>query len=263
MIDWFRTKRGSSIYFEDAGRGRPLLAIHGLGGGAYFFRGLAGRLSDSCRAISVDLPGTGRSLSAGPFSIESWVADLADLIDRRIGEPAIVLGHSMGTIVGLELWRAAPSSVAALILTNGVPRVLPAIHERLADRASRVAVEGLSGWGPRVSPGIFSSDTIRRAPETVALFERLFETQDAATYVRWTRLLLAASADPIVPLVDCPCVAITGRDDQYAPPDAVAAFVGRLPAPAELHVLPACGHMPFFEAPKAFGSAIRAFVKNV
>ena len=41
---------------EDTGTGPAVLALHGLGGGAYFFRGLAERLQPGYRVVSVDLP---------------------------------------------------------------------------------------------------------------------------------------------------------------------------------------------------------------
>jgi 3-oxoadipate enol-lactonase len=109
---------------------------------------------------------------------------------------------------------------------------------------------------------VFSPVTTRDYPEVVALFERLFETHSVDTYTRWCRLLLEADATAIVPTVTVPCLAITGADDQYAPPDAVAAFVERLPRAARVEVIPDCGHVPFLERPEAFAATVRAFLRT-
>ena len=76
-----------------------------------------------------------------------------------------------------------------------------------------------------MSPGVFASGTFVDRPEVVAAFERLFEMQTVEAYVRCCTILLAANAEAIVPTVTVPCLAITGEHDQYAPPDAVAAFM--------------------------------------
>jgi pimeloyl-ACP methyl ester carboxylesterase len=97
----------------------------------------------------------------------------------------------------------------------------------------------------------------------VGLFERLFDTQDAADYVRSLELLLAADASDVVPMVTVPCASISGSDDQYAPPASVAAFLAALPAAPAAVVLPGVGHMPFFEAPVEFARLVRGFLETV
>ena len=66
MACTFTTRRGSVIHIEEAGAGRPIVAIHGLGGGAYFFQGLATHMGNRHRVFAIDLPGTGLSTVAGP-----------------------------------------------------------------------------------------------------------------------------------------------------------------------------------------------------
>jgi 3-oxoadipate enol-lactonase len=113
-----------------------------------------------------------------------------------------------------------------------------------------------------VSPGVFAASTFVDRPEVVAAFERLFELQSVEDYVRCCTILLAANAEPIVPTVAVPCLAITGEHDQYAPPAAVAAFIGRIPRTPPLEVIPNCGHLPFLEQPDAFAAAVKSFLRS-
>ena len=251
------------VYVEEAGTGPPVLAIHGLGGGAHFFGGFARRLRTHHRVIAIDLPGTGRSGAGDPFSMQRWIDDLGTLLAERIGEPVVIVGHSMGTIVALKLWQARPERVRGFVFVGGLPDVRQLVRERLAQRldALRTATS-LRGWGPKVSPANFSPTTMREQPEVVALFERLFEEQAVDTYRASISILLASSAADVVPRVNVPCLAVTGADDQYAPPDDVAVFVSRMARPAQLAVLPDCGHLPFFERPDAFASAVLAFLRS-
>jgi 3-oxoadipate enol-lactonase len=234
-----------------------VLAVHGLGGGAYFFRGLADRLEPDDRVVAVDLP------TSPDVSMKSWVDELGALAAKDIREPVVLLGHSMGTILALEAWAAWPEWIRGLIFVGGVPQVAPRIRERLGERLR--ALDGaptLAGWGSKVSPGVFSPATFRDRPEVVAAFELLFETQEVDAYVRCCRILLGANAEAIVGTVTVPCLAITGEDDQYAPPDAVAAFLARIPGHPRLEIIPDCGHLPFLEQPEAFAAAVKSFLRT-
>jgi 3-oxoadipate enol-lactonase len=247
---------------DDVGTGPPVLAIHGLGGGAHFFGGLAQRLKDDYRIVSIDLPGTGRS-SAPRYSMETWVADLEQLVAEHIKQPVVVIGHSMGTIVALKAWDAWPQYVRGLIFVGGLPRVRPVIHDRLTQRVDALqGAQDLAGWGQQVSPGVFARRTLSEQPELVACFERAFEANSVESYVNCCGILLGASAESIAPRVEAPCLAITGEEDGYAPPDAVAAFARLLPTTPRVEVLPACAHLPFFEAPNLFASTVRAFLRT-
>ena len=64
-MERFAASSGSTIAYDVKGEGRPVLALHGVGGGAYFFQGFAARVANRHRVIAVDYPGTGRS-EAGP-----------------------------------------------------------------------------------------------------------------------------------------------------------------------------------------------------
>jgi len=263
MIERFVCRSGAAIHLEDAGVGIPILAVHGLGGGAWFFTGLARRLVDKYRVVSLDLPGTGRSQAPpGRISIEAWVADIEDIVLHRIGEPVVLLGHSMGTIIGLHAADAWPGSLRASVFVGGLPEPRPEIQERLRQRVEQVTRFGIAGTGAAVAAANFAKATLERQPELVALFERLFDAQDPDTYVRCCRILISASAAGSPARVRVPCLSISGTEDQYAPPDLVTAFVNDLPD-GEQEILPDCGHFPFLERPVAFTTRLRTFLERV
>lgn len=250
--------------FEVAGDGPPVFALHGVGGGAYFFRGLAERLGLRYRVLATDLPsGLAPDGSAEPASMADWADGLAELVTARAGEPAVVIGHSLGTILALELWRRVPGRIRAIVFVGGLPRVRDQLRARLTDRIEDVARNGMAGWGPRVSPGVFGGRAFDTRPEMVGMFERLLEAHPAATYVRNVQALLDASAVDVVPAVTVPCLSISGAEDLYAPPDFVREFLSHLPQPCEQVVMDGVGHMPFFEAPEAFAREVGRFLDQV
>jgi pimeloyl-ACP methyl ester carboxylesterase len=248
--------------------GPPVLALHGIGGGAYFFAGLSKRLSalpsGTQRVLSIDLPGTGRSTSSpASFTLDSWIADIGDLVRDKIGEPVVLLGHSLGTILALKAWAAWPAHIRALVFTCGLPKARPNIHDRLSARAISIAQDGIANWGPKVSPGVFAKRTMTDFPEVTGLFERLFEEQKGPEYVREIEVLLQADMNPVVPTVTVPCFAVAGREDSYAPPAAVEEFVARLQVACRIQTLENCGHMPFLEDPQVFAAAVTGFLTTL
>jgi len=269
----FTARSGSRIHVEDTGalgaggekhQGSPVLALHGIGGGAYFFAGVAKRLSPRHRVISIDLPGTGKSTSSPEaFNLESWIADIGDLVREHIGEPVILVGHSLGTILSLKAWETWPELIRAFVFTCGLPKARPNIHERLSVRAEAIAQDGVANWGPKVSPGVFSKETLAMSPEITGLFERLFEEQRGPEYVREIEVLLAADLGSVVRSVTIPCFAVAGRHDSYAPPEALEAFVAGLPSKCDVEILEHSGHMPFYEEPAAYAAAVERFLASL
>ena len=268
----YTTRSGSVLSVEDtgvsdSGSGSPVLALHGIGGGAYFFAGFSKRMIGH-RVISIDLPGTGKSVSSitpqsFDFTLDTWIADIGDLVRDKIGEPVILLGHSLGTILALKAWNTWPENIRALVFTCGLPKARANIHERLSARAESIARDGIANWGPKVSPGVFAKRTLAEMPEVTGLFERLFEEQKGPEYVREIEVLLQADLGSVVPTVTVPCIAIAGREDSYAPPVAVEEFIAKLPVPCAIEVLENCGHMPFLEEPQAFATVVARFLKSL
>lgn len=261
--DLFTTARGFVWSLERAGEGPSVLALHGVGGGAYFFRGLAARLGMRHEVTATDLPLPPPIAGSDPVSMENWAKGVAEIIDGVIGEPVVIVGHSLGTILGLEVWRRRPDLVRAMVFVGGLPEVREAVRARLGERVVAIAATGsMDGWGALVSPGIFGRRALEEKPELVGLFERLLEAHDPSLYLRNMKALLAASATDVVPTVTVPCLSISGTEDVYAPPDSVAAFIARLPEPCDQVLLDGVGHMPFFEAPDEFARAVGAFLEG-
>lgn len=259
----FAASSGSALWYEDTGTGPAVLALPGVGGGAYFFRGLADRLGGAFRVIAVDYPGVGLSAAgAAGVSIETWVADLEEFVRATAAGPLTILGHSLGTMVALAAWARWPALIRGMIFVGGLPEVRPVIRDALDERGRLIARDGIAGWGRRVSPAVFSPRSIERQPEVVGLFERVFDTQPADAYVRSLEVLTSAAMAAVVPSITVPCCSINGAEDLYAPLEAVSLFLDMFPQRPAQVVLPGVAHLPFFEAPDDFAAAVRGFLES-
>jgi pimeloyl-ACP methyl ester carboxylesterase len=263
-FDRFVTTHGAVWPIEVAGEGPPVLALHGVGGGAYFFRGLAERLGLNYRVLATDLPsGLRPDGSAEPASMDVWADGLGELVAARASEPVVVVGHSLGTILALELWRRRPDLIRAVVFVGGLPEVRDAVRPRLRQRLESIVAGGMTGWGPTVAAGVFGRRAFQTTPETIGMFERLLELHPPSTYIRNMEALLAASAVDVAATVTVPCLSISGTEDHYAPPEFVTAFVRGLGVPCEPVLLDGVGHMPFFEVPETFAQTVGAFLARL
>lgn len=249
------------LYFEESGTGPAILCLHGVGGCGAWFTGLAKRLEDRFRVLSLDLPGTGRNREAfAPFSIERSAQVLAEYLEKRETGPVAVVGHSMGAILGLHLAAAVPARLRALISVGGLPSITAATRARLLERKPLVEKSGMGGLGWKVATANFSKACLARSPETLALFARLWESQDPQTYLEGMNALLAAKAEGLAAHAKMPCLVLRGKEDGYAPAEESRRFAASLPGPMRFVELDGCAHMPFLEDPEAFAAEVAGFL---
>ncbi len=102
--------------------GAPVvLCVHGLGGSAINWGLLAPLLSRTHRVLAVDLFGHGGSgvpTGSRPDAVTADRRLLDRFIRQVIGEPAVLLGHSMGGVLAMQQAALAPETVRRLVLLS-------------------------------------------------------------------------------------------------------------------------------------------------
>lgn len=98
--------------------GPPLVFVHGVTRSGEDFREFATRFANQWQPWLVDLRGHGRSApsSRGRYTIPDYAADVRGLVESHAGPGAVVVGHSLGSLVALEL--ANSPAVRALALED-------------------------------------------------------------------------------------------------------------------------------------------------
>src|SRR5215208_2514817 len=118
-FDTVRT-RGRRFSLLEAGRGEPLVMLHGLGATKASFLPTVAALADRYRTIAVDLPGfgdSGKPLGA-PYDPAFFADSIASLLDELGLERTHMLGHSMGARAALEIAFDHPERIAGLVLVT-------------------------------------------------------------------------------------------------------------------------------------------------
>lgn len=119
-----RTVRGGAgaIVLEEHGAGGiPLLLVHGMAGDAGFWRSTVAALDTRHRVIVPELRGHGRSAlpGDGDHTIASHAADMLAVLDQLGIEECVVVGHSFGASIAIEMARIGPARVAGLVVIDG------------------------------------------------------------------------------------------------------------------------------------------------
>ncbi|MFT3820431.1 MAG: alpha/beta fold hydrolase [Rubrivivax sp.] len=110
------------LAFDVAGRGRPVLLLHGLFASAANWRRVAAELARTRRVYSVDLRSHGRSPASADMSYRAMADDVLRLIERESLDRPAVVGHCMGAKVAMALALSTPWAVGRLVAIDAAPR---------------------------------------------------------------------------------------------------------------------------------------------
>src|SRR5260370_11954819 len=102
----FITNQGAKIYWDEQGKGEPVLLIMGLGYPSDMWHRTRPVLAAKYRTIALDNRGVGRSeMPHGPYPIDLMASDAVAVLDPAGADSAHVFGVSMGGMIapGLPL----------------------------------------------------------------------------------------------------------------------------------------------------------------
>lgn len=150
------TINGISVCYEETGRGRPVVLLHGNGGSRRTFDGLIERLRTSYTVYAPDSRGHGKSGKDGPFSYEQLASDTAAFIQALRLEKPMLYGFSDGGIVGLLVASGWPGLLSKLAVSgaNSSPaglKVRSRLVYRLLYAATHHARIGMMLHGPALT----------------------------------------------------------------------------------------------------------------
>jgi magnesium chelatase accessory protein len=258
-IDW---------HVQRAGRGPPLLLVHGTGGSTHSWRDLLPLLAAHFDVIAMDLPGHGftSSVSDREMSMPRLAAALRRLCTALAIEPRVAVGHSAGAAILVRMCIDAIIAPCFIVSVNGALLPFGSPLGRLFSPAAKI-VSRLGFWPRWVARRATRTDMVARLidgmgsrldPESLALYERLARMPghvEAALgmMARWD--LDALSRD--LSGLRTPMLQIVGARDRAIPPADADRIAARLTDVETVH-LAAAGHLAQEELPVATAELIIA-----
>ena len=211
--------------------------------------------------LAVDLPGHGRSEGPPPASVEAAADTLAAALDAAGVRQAFVAGHSMGSLIGLELAARGRAARLAMIGTAYPMKVSDALLAtaretplKAIDMVNAFSISSMASKPSYPGPGMWlhgSNRALMRRTQAAAertLGINLF-AHDFVVCDRYANGLQAAAQ------VNCPVTMILGSRDQMTSPRATRELAAALKART---VTLDSGHTLMAEAPEALLAALRA-----
>jgi pimeloyl-ACP methyl ester carboxylesterase/predicted ester cyclase len=179
-------RAGLRLAYDDTGGDRPAaVLIHGWLSERADLRTLAAALAPTYRVIALDAPGHGGSAVPDPatagerLAIPAQAADVAALCDRLGVRDAMLVGHSAGGAVAVELAARRPDLAAAVVALDGTilfrKEVLAGVEPLLAALRSPAWRDALRGFVqqsylPTDDPALLATElaAVDRMPQHVA-----------------------------------------------------------------------------------------------
>jgi len=146
-----------SLAFEEAGSGEPpMLLVHGWTSDRLCFAPQMRYFSSAHRVVAVDLRGHGESDQPhGAYSPDVFVEDLSWLCDRLGIRNGVLVGHSMGGNIVLELGAQRPDLAAAVILLDAPVFPSAGLTEAMKGIAPAFRGAGYAEAARRFVAGVF------------------------------------------------------------------------------------------------------------
>jgi len=256
------------LHVETHGEGPLVVLAHGFGGSARNWGPQVRALRATHRVVVYDARGHARSaapVSPRAYSIASFVADLAGVVEEAAGtRPAVVGGLSMGAGVALQYALEAPERACGLVLMAPPPAADPRQWGRgwAAEFAAAIERDGLDAAGERFAWGERSG----LDPAAARLVRQGFLEHPPHALAHVLRGVLDAwpswdEQEPALRRLRVPTLLVVGAHD--APSLRMAEDLAAMLPDARLEVVPDAGHVVNLAARQHVNALLMEFLLSL
>lgn len=246
----FVRSQGRDLYYECQGSGPAVLFLHGAGSNAATWWQQLPAFSKHYRCVTMDIRCFGRSAApASEFTMALFVDDVLAVLDEQGIDRCIVVGQSLGGMIGLRMALQHPDRVAAFVACDST---LAIDHPVLLDRLERRSVAQAGASIEQRSLGAWFT---REQPALTVLYAQINHFNPSAHRIpaaEWraalTSLMQPAQLVPLDALsnVRCPTLFVVGAEDPLIPAEVMHEVSALVPS-SEVVVIEQAGHSAYFE----------------
>jgi pimeloyl-ACP methyl ester carboxylesterase len=211
--------------------------------------------------IAVDLPGHGRSKGKALASVEAMADWVLAVLDAAGVDKAVMIGHSMGSLIALEASHKAPERVSHLAMLGSTypMKVSDALLETsrnnepaAIDMVNIFSHSSIAQKPSSPGPGFYTMNGAQRLMQRMSAInpEQLFYTDFFACNAY-------ANGQQAAEAVRCPTLFIFGKNDMMTPPRSTKLLTGAIAHGKTVMV--DAGHSLMAEQPDAVLDALFRF----
>ena len=254
---------GSTIFYEVAGDGWPLIFVHGLGGTSNVWHAQRVGLAKVGKIITLDLPGSGRSAkNERNYSMERWADQVAALADHLQLDKFVLVGHSMSTILAQKCAAKHGQRISGLVLCGPLTELPTAGKEAFTKRAETVQKEGMIAIADAVLAGALTPATREANPVLTGLYREVLLSNDPPSYAAQCQALINGSARSEQANIRCPTLILLGDQDGVTPLSMSRSIAAAI-ANCRIKIIPATAHLTMAERPELFNAALVEFLAGL
>jgi 3-oxoadipate enol-lactonase len=250
---------GIDIHHETQGDGPTIVFVHGLGATSNAWHAQRTTLSKNYRVIVYDRSGCGRSGRRDGYSVEAWTEELAGLMDHLAVPSAVVVGHSLGSMIAQRFAAKYSTRTEALILAGGEAELGPEEKRALTERARSVEADGLISVVGQWLSAVLSAATREANPALAGLVREMFLSNDARAYALHCLALRDGAVRDDQGNIACPTLLTVGDQDLVTPMSWQRQIAAGI-ADSRIRIIPNTAHMTMLESPAAFNTVVLEFL---
>lgn len=262
-VEYVTVSDGATIAYQRSGTpGKSrIVLVHSLALDASVWDHVLPHIQGEAEVLRLDCRGHGRSARPpGPFTVERFADDVADLLSQIGWESVILAGCSMGGCVAQAFAARHPAHVQALLLIDTTAWYGANAPTEWRARAAKARSEGLASMAEFQSTRWFGDRFRAEHPKRVQHAMDVFVANDIDSYAATCAMLGDSDLRPFLGSFRFPVSVIVGEED-YATPVETARDLAESIANASLTILPSARHLTPIERPDAIAEAIRALIE--
>lgn len=241
-----RHEASNGIAYHQTGTGPVVVLVHGVGLRAESFGPQIAFLKKSHTVYAIDLPGHGesRGIEVAKPDLGDFTTALEEFVKEVIGEPILLVGHSMGAMIAIDFARRNPNQCRGVSALNAVHR--RSLATALAVKQRAAALEHDVGGDLASAPikrwfGENPGEDEREAAECCSDWLRQV---DRCGYAAAYRVFAhhGGFTDVAFASLAMPGLFLTGEGDVNSTPDMSSAMAG-LVADGEAKIIPGARHL--------------------
>jgi 3-oxoadipate enol-lactonase len=249
----------------DRGAGVPIVFLHGYPLHHAMWLPQLDDLSADYQVVLLDLPGYGLARDwPVPETLSGFAESVHRTLAQRFSTPVVVVGHSFGGYIAMQLYREHPEQFRALVLTNTRSEAdSPEAKEKRLATAARLADPAQHLDVDEVARGLVAPVTWRLGGGIIESVRSMVREAPSAT-VRASLKAIANRPDSAAALsaIRVPTLVVWGEEDRLIPPQQTRLMVARIEGSSGAGITGA-GHLPSLEKPQAFTRVLRDFLIRV
>lgn len=221
-------------------------------------------LRQLCRCIVPDLRGFGESVVEGPYSMDRYADDIAELLDACSVRRAVIAGCSMGGYITFAFWRRHPERVLGLALCDTRPGAdSEAGLEKRRAMIQAAREDGSAAVAAMMIDSLLGPTTRERCPDVEREVRAMITSASVDGVIGAIEAMMQRpDSTPTLGTIDVPTVVITGEEDSIAPVPEARAMSDAIRG-SRFAVIPGAGHLSNLERPAAFNTVFSEFLARL